>query len=223
MRYSNSLEIIAMTLLWGAVLIWYDIAFNQHFFQMDATRMRAMASPQVSLWLKHIGCSNRPAELQQVLGSIPWLGKVTLRQASSMASEAAGHAPKPPETQCDLGLLAEVRDVQQADFVELEQALAQRQIVPSTFEFGGLAHFAVRAQVANLCSECVQAANEALIPRKDAKLGSTFKWLDSKRVNLKEQTITAFVRFNHEAHLDEISRALEQAGFPLLSLRVVVE
>ena len=88
----------------------------------------------------------------------------------------------------------------------------------------GIPHFGLKAKLANLnCESCARAALDAMTPRRDPKFGVTFKWLDSKRVNIKEQTITAFVRFNNTIHIDEMTRALTQAGLPPLSLHVVLE
>ena len=62
-----------------------------------------------------------------------------------------------------------------------------------------------------------------MAPRKDPKFGETFKWRDSEQVDLKDQTITAFVRFNNAVHVNEMVWALTQAGFPPFSIRVVIE
>lgn len=220
MRYSNVLEVTAMTLLWAAALIWYDIAFNQHFFAApDLTKLPS--TPQVSLWIPHVGCNGRVEEVLQALRTVPWLDQIERKGVPTGAG--ASHVPR-PETQCDLGVLAQVPQIREVNFLDIEHALRPLNVVPTTIEFGGIPHFALRAKVANLsCESCARAAMEALTPRRDPRGGMTLKWLDSKRVNLRDQTITAFVRFNNAVHIDELTRALTQAGLPPLSLHVVLE
>jgi hypothetical protein len=225
MRYSNALEIAAMTLLWAVVLIWYDIAFNQQFFRPDVARVQALSLPQVNLWIQHVGCSGKAEEVMQALQALPWLSKPELKRAQGVPeADAAGQAKRPEGTHCDVGVLANVSQIERADFVEIDNVLRPLNVVPTTVEFGGIPHFALKARLANLtCEPCARVAMDALTPRKDPKFGVTFKWLDSRRVNIKEQTITAFVRFNNTVHIDEMTRALTQAGLPPLSLHVVLE
>ena len=233
MRYSNALEITAMTLLWAAVLIWYDIAFNQHFFQPNLAQVQTFASPQVDLWIPNVGCSGKVEKMLQALRALSWLDQPTLKRApGASGTGTAAQAKRPDALSCGVGVLANVRDVKQADFMEIYNALRPLDVMPTTVEFGGMPHFALQAKVANLrCEACDQAAIDALrraaasalSPRKDPKLGETFKWLDSKRVDLKDQTITAFVRFNNAVHVNEMVWALTQAGFPPFSIRVVIE
>ena len=97
-------------------------------------------------------------------------------------------------------------------------------VVPAEVEFGGIPHFALIAKVSQLmgCLPCVQAAREAMAPKKDPKMGSTFKWLDSARVAEEEQAITAYVRYGYGADVGELIRTLDQAGFSPSSIRIMV-
>lgn len=230
MRYSNKVEVIAMILLWAAVLIWYDIAFNKHFFAPTTERVHQLSSPQVLMWIPHIGCAQGKAdELQRTLQSLPWLKVPTIKQPSEMAAMDPAMAMKPgselaTEAKCGLGVLAEVQDVAKADFIALRSVMARIGVVPTMLEFGGIPHFALKAKVANLaCDSCMEAAMGAFIAQKDPRFGTTFKWLDSRRVNAKEHTITAFVRYNSVAHIEEMLRALEHAGFAPESLQIVLQ
>ena len=232
MRYSNALEIIAMTLLWAAVLIGYDNAFNQHFFQPNVAHVQAISTPQVNLWIQNVGCSGKVEKTMQALSALSWLDKPKLKRAPETTRAGTEvHAKGPAAMSCDVGVLANVRDVEQADFMAIYDVLRPLDVVPTTVEFGGIPHFALQAKVANLrCDACDQAtmqalrrsAVRALSPRKDP-MGETFKWLDSKQVDLKAQRITAFVRFNNGAHVNEMVWALTQAGLPPLSIYVVLE
>jgi hypothetical protein len=234
MRYSNALEITAMTLLWAAVLIWYDMAFNKHFFSPSTAQVQALAVPQVDLWIQNVGCSDKVDKTLQALRTLSWLDKPELKHAPTPGTGSEAHAQRPDTRTCDVGILANVRDVKQADFMEIYNTLRPLDVVPTTVEFGGVPHFALEAKVANLdCAACANdmmraralegAAWDALTPRKDPKFGETFKWRDSAHVDLKNQTVTAFVRFNNPAHINEMVWGLTQAGFPPLSMRVVIE
>jgi hypothetical protein len=233
MRYSNALEIIAMTLLWAAVLIGYDRIFNQHLFQPSMAQVQALSTPQVTLWIQNVGCSGKVEKTLQALRALSWLDMPERqRMPETPGAGTAVHAPGPPTMSCDITVLAKVRDVEAADFMAIYNVLRPLDVVPTMVEFGGIPHFALQAEVANLhCEACDRAmldalrrsAAHALAPRKDPQLGETFKWLDSKRVDLQAQTITAFVRFNNVAHVDEMVEALTQAGLPPWSIQVVLE
>jgi hypothetical protein len=233
MRYSNAFEITAMTLLWAAALIWYDIAFNQHLFRPPMADITHFSSPQVNLWIQHVGCTGKADDTMQALRALSWLDQVELTgRTGTPGAGTEAHTNRPAAVQCDIGVLAHVRQVEQADFMEIYNALRPLDVVPTTVEFGGIPHFALQAKVANLsCEACDEAATEvlkraaanAMAPRKDPKFGETFKWRDSEQVDLKDQTVTAFVRFNNPAHINEMVWALTQAGFPPWSIHIVIE
>jgi hypothetical protein len=117
-----------------------------------------------------------------------------------------------------------VGDVAKADFVELRNTLRSVGVVPAEVAFGGVPHFALSAKVSQLmnCPPCVQAAREAMSPKKDPKMGSTFMWLDSARVSEEEQTITAYVRYGYGADIRELIWTLDQAGLPPSSIRIMI-
>ena len=233
MRYSNALEIIIMTLLWAAVLIGYDRSFNQHFFQPNMAQVEALPTPQVDLWIPNVKCSGKVEGTLQALRTLSWLDNPDLKHVPGTSGTiTAAHEQYLEAKSCDVGVLANVRNVEQADFMAIYDVLRPLEVVPTTVEFGGIPHFALQAKVPNLrCDACDQATMDALrrsavlalSPRKDPKLGETLKWLDSKQVDLNAQTITAFVRFNNGAHVNEMVWALTQAGFPPSSIQVTIE
>lgn len=224
MHSSRPLVIIILTLLWAGILITYDKMYNKYFYKPQQAQLSTLTSPQLSVWIQHVGCTGKTEEVVQVLQKIAWLSKLSVKRPGEMAGMSAEMGVKrPEEQQCDIGVVANVEDIAQVDFMEIDRALRARNIVPTTLEFGGIPHFGLRVQLANLCDTCAREAVDALSPRKDAKGTVTFKWLDSRRANPKDQTLTAFVRFHHEAHIEEMIRALDQAGFPPLSMRIVLE
>src|SRR5713226_3989542 len=112
MRYSNALEIIAMTLLWAAVLIGYDNAFNQHFFQPNMAQVQAIGTPQVTLWIQNVGCSGKVEKTLQALSTLSWLDMPERKRApETPRAGTAVHAKGPVAMSCDLSVLANVRDV----------------------------------------------------------------------------------------------------------------
>jgi hypothetical protein len=210
MRFSNAKEIIAMALVWALVLIVYDRLFSKHLFAPTAADVAKFTQPQVTMWMSHVGCSRGFAEVLQAIKTLPWLGE----------PEVVEDPMKP----CGRGVMVHVGDVAEADFMELRQTLNRVGVMPAELEFGGIPHFALRAKVSQLmgCLPCVQAAREAMAPKKDPKMGSTFKWLDSVKVGEEEQAITAYVRYGYGADVGELIRTLDQAGFPPSSIRIVV-
>jgi hypothetical protein len=210
MRYSSAKEIIAMALAWAFVLIVYDQLFSKHLIAPTAADMAKFTHPQVTMWMSHVGCSRSLDDVLQTVKTLPWLGEPTV-------TEDAG---KP----CGRGFTVNVSDVARADFMELHNALRSAGVMPAEIIFGGIPHFALRAQVSQLlgCLPCVQATHEAVSPKKDPKMGSTFKWLDSARVGEEEQTITAYARYGYGADVGELIQSLDQAGFPPSSIRIVV-
>ena len=210
MRFSNAKEIVAMALVWALALIGYDQLFSKHLFAPAPAALAKFTQPQVRIWMSHVGCSGGLEAVLQAVKTLPWLGE----------PEVMEDASKP----CGRGLIVTVRDVEKADFMELHNTLHNVGVVPAEIEFGGIPHFALIAKVSQLvgCLPCVQAAQEAISPKKDPKMGSTFKWLDSAKVGEEEQTITAYVRYGYGADVGELRRTLDQAGFPPSSIRIMV-
>ena len=210
MRYSNAKEIVVMALVWALALIAYDQLFSKHLFAPTAADVVKLTHPQVAMWMSHVGCSRGLDEVLQAIKTLPWLGEPQVMEDAS----------KP----CGRGLSVNVGDVEKADFMELRNTLRGVGVLPAEIEFGGIPHFALRAKVSQLlgCLPCVQAAQEAVSPKKDPKMGSTFKWLDSAKVGEEEQTITAYVRYGYGADIGELIRTLDQAGFPPSSIHIVV-
>jgi hypothetical protein len=210
MRYSNAKEIVAMALVWALVLIVHDRLFSKHLFAPTPAAVAKFTHPQVTMWMNHVGCSGGLAHALQAISTLPWLSEPQVVEDVS----------KP----CGRGLRVNVLDVAKADFMELRHTLRNVGVVPAEVESGGIPHFALRATVSQLmgCVPCVQAAREAMAPKKDPKMGSTFKWLDSAKVGEEEQTITAYVRYGYGADVGELIRTLDQAGFSPSSVRIMV-
>ena len=218
MRYSNAKEIVAMTLVWALALIVYDKTFSKQLYKPTPERVAQFTTPEVGMLINHVACSGSTEEVARILKMLPWLGepKFTEQKKPQHTAFTGG--------MCALRILVGVRDIGQADFVVLADTLRKISISPAELEFGGIPHFALKAEVPRFidCPSCVEAAQAAVSPKKDLKVQSTFKWLDSARVDPAEQTITAYARFGYEAHVEELMQALDQAGFPPTSIRIVV-
>jgi hypothetical protein len=168
----------------------------------------------------------------------------TAPEAQPLPHSTAPMQTEQPQEPCAVRVLAAVQSIEQVDFMEITRTLRELGIVPTALAFGGIPRFALRAEVSDLsCDTCVQAAKDALMPLpvsasyyfsastrqpsetdvlRVSKL-TTFEWLDDRRVNLEENTITAHVLQNHTARVGEMIRALEGAGLLPLSLRIVVD
>src|SRR5262249_17134810 len=118
MRYSNVIEITIMTLLWAAVLIWYDKASKP-----TAAQVQAVSKPQVDLWIPNVRCSGKVAGALQALNDVPWLDKPDLKNIRTSGTDGEAQAQHPDATSCDIGVLANVQDVDRADFIEIYNVL----------------------------------------------------------------------------------------------------
>lgn len=217
LRVSRPQQIIALTVAWALVLILTDVLFSKHLFAPSPEALTKFTRPEVRLWIDHVGCSGALEEVRQAMGGLGWVGTVEV-----VGGDHAG--PEPAPSPCGRGFLLTVTDVAQADFVTLTGALRRLGAVPGAIEFGGVPHFALKAEVTELvsCPECVVAARQAMIPERDPRLGGTLQWLDSARVSAEERSVTAYVRFGYVADVREMLQKLEQAGFAPRSLRIEV-
>jgi hypothetical protein len=57
MRFSNAMEIVAMTLARALALIVCDRGFSKHLFALTLAALATFTQPQVTMWLSHVGCS----------------------------------------------------------------------------------------------------------------------------------------------------------------------
>ena len=241
MRYSNAWQIIAMTVVWGLILLGVREVLNKPVEQIQV----GFKTPQVSLFIQHVGCNEQYTEVVQALKKLPWLGEPLVRRGQELAQTPGAPRepvrPAQPEELCAARVQAEVVNVGQADLVELVDTLRDIGIVPALFEFGGLPRFALQAKVPDLsCQSCARAAMDALTPlpvsasyyistsvEKGADISAakltTFRWLEAKNVDIPQHTITASVKQNEVARVGAMLRALEGAGLLPLSLRIMVQ
>lgn len=223
MRYSNAWQIIAMTIVWALMLVTYDRLFSKGLFAPTPEQVARLTTPEVWMRIDHVACSGGSEEVVRAIKTLPWLGEPEVKEEPKLLSAEENKKAR-LAVSCAIVVMADVHDVAQADFVEVTNALRKFGIFPAGLEFGGIPHFALEAEVSHhiRCPSCEQAAKNAMTPKKDPELGVTFKWLDSARVNQEAKTITAYVKYNHIAHIGVMIRALDQAGFPPLSMGVQV-
>ena len=233
-RYSNAGQIIFMMIGW-AIVLW--IISNTFGGKAEPLVNPSAASPEISMFMRHIGCSEQHKDqVLHALGTLSWLG--TAKITHDHPWEAAEKEEEESEAldPCAAYVTAPVKDVQQADFMQLIKALQDIGFTPKAIEFGGLAHFSLLASVSDLsCKSCKRAVLEALTPLQvsvtyyattnqgeiDPSRLTSFTWLQSKSLNQTANTIKMNVYSNHAARIDEIIRALGGAGLLPLSVRVV--
>jgi hypothetical protein len=232
-RYSNAGEIVIMTIAWAVVLVVLAKTFESH---VEPLVNPAATSPEISMFVRHIGCSDQQErQVIQALAGLPWLGGATITPDHPWETPEEKEAE--PEEPCSAFVTTPVEDVKQADFMQLIKTLYDIGIAPKAIEFGGLADFALMANVSDLsCKSCKRAALEALTPLKvsvtyyattnqgeiDPSRITSFTWLESKSLNQSAHTITAKVHRNSSARVSEMVRALEGAGFLPLSVRIMI-
>lgn len=235
MRYSNFWQIIAMTIVWAVVLMAIDKAAHR---PTDHMMPKTLSTPQVNLFVQHVGCNGRDKDIVQVFTSMPWLAPAQVLIGEQMAETHKPHEELRPEEKCAALIRANVTNLEQVDFVALLQALRDIHIIPGALEFGGVKDFDLVVQLGDLsCLSCVRGAEEALTPLKvsaayyfstsgtevNPNKVTTFTWMKSRSVDKQKNTATATVRTNHIARVWEMIRALENAGLPPLAVRVMVK
>lgn len=227
MGMSRTQQVVALMLVWAAVLIGYDRMFNKHLFAPPASAVKSM-KPQIHMYINHLCCSGCQDVAFSALKTLPWLGEPSLVNKEKLPTrEEAGSASKEQHgSQSSNGgeVVVDINNVPLVDFVALNEALRKVSLVAGEMEVGGLPHFSLRADIDHMCCKmCVTAAQEGMAPKKDPKFGSTLQWLDSANVSQVGKSITAFVRFGKNADVAEFFRVLDQTGFAPKSVRMVVE
>ncbi len=233
MKMSNAREIIAMTIMWAAVLMWFDNIATQNKVALTAEPVQtfppSQAKPRITLRTHQVKCGDQDKQLVQALNKLQWFDNLQVRRMQNEMPTETGTPPEhaaepPPGAQCIIEVVAQVRDVKSVNFVVLTQALRNIGMAPAGLDLGGLPYFALKARLSSLnCDGCGRAALGALTPRNNPQSGTTFTWLRSTRLNLKENTVTALVRENSSASVEEMRGALERAELNLLSLRILYE
>lgn len=238
MHYAKTWQIVAMTIIWAVILI----TFKNVTTQPEEQAGKKFEKPQIHMFIQHVGCSeSRKNEVQRSLQDIAWLDKVEVKRRIDVEEEVETmeeeHERVEKQDLCTARVVADVVALEQVDFMQLMEAVSSLNLVPAAIEFGGLPRFGLQVQVYDLgCESCESAALDALLPLSvspsyyltTAKAADvektklmTFRWLDKKEVNVKANSVTAFVRDHHIARVDEVIRALTRVGLVPLSIRVV--
>jgi hypothetical protein len=247
MRNSRPREIVAMTVAWAGVLLLVQYVLGRTAAHPEADP--AFTTPRIGMFVKHVGCTEQYKEVVRALEALPWAGETRVERSGTpigTTSPEATPAPHtmstvPPEQRvelCGVRVLTEVKSVEQADLMQVHDALRALGVVPLDMEFGGLPHFALQARMADLsCAPCVAAALEALKPFPvsatyyysttsnpvEVSKQLTFQWLESRSVDTAQNAITVAVLPGRTARVSELIRSLERAGFLPSALRIVVD
>lgn len=235
-RYSNAGQIVLMMIAW-AVVLWI---ISSTFRSKDEPLVNPSAtSPEISMFMRHIECSEQHKnQVVHALDMLSWLGTAKVTRDHPWETRDKQDEEAEPEDPCAAFVTAPVKDVKQADLMQLIKALQDIGFVPKAIELGGLAHFSLIARVSDLsCKSCKRAVLEALTPLKvsvtyyattnqgkiDPSRITSFTWLESKSLNPTANTIKMNVYRNHAARVDEMVRALAGAGLLPLSVRIVAQ
>lgn len=229
MRFSNTRQIVIMTISWAAAL--YAIDFWKHprplrdLMQSGGNRAEFahITKPQIVLWMNHMCCSGCLEDLELALKGLGWIGKVSVNLdknesgalpdkdgASGLKSGQYGH-------RVDL----EVTNVATIDFVALERAVRDMGLAPERIEFGGVSHYRIEAKLKHVCCQaCARAIDEGMQMASNLRAAGPFKWLDSAKVSKEHKSITVYPKYDSTVDVTEFLQALTHMGFAPEALRV---
>jgi hypothetical protein len=116
-----------------------------------------------------------------------------------------------------------VADVDQIDFVAIDQALRTAGFVASQMQFGGVRHFRLEGRVRHLCcAMCVDACQR--MPELGlAKQAGRLRWLDSISAERSGNRIVIHARYQEPGDridVTELLAAMDEIGLPPFSLKV---
>jgi hypothetical protein len=205
------------------VLIVFDRTFNAHLFTPEGEASKEFVKPSVRILINHLCCSGCFSDTLAGLEKLGWLDNIRLVKEGLPSKEEAESEQVSPSGYANQ-VTADVTDLTQVDFVELNRSLRERGMAAGLIEFGGVPHFKMKAEVDHLCCKlCVTGLEEAFRPKKDPKYGSTLPWLDSVTVSLVGKSITIYPKQQTSVDAAEALQTMDRAGLPARNLTVDVE
>jgi copper chaperone CopZ len=185
LRFATVPQIVVMTIAWLAICLAIDYHFNPQLWAKNGEP--PPASAQLSLHVHHLRCKGCLEDIKAALGTLPAL------QNAPMTVRVTGPDSAPGDFAGWLDIT--VPDVQQIDFVALDQALRQAGFVPSQVEFGGLRHFRFEGRARHLCGPESKGDCEPLPDVGKVRRGDRLKWLDSLSLDATGSTVVFHVRY----------------------------
>jgi copper chaperone CopZ len=221
--FATTKQIIAMTLLWAAVMFGIDYAKNPRpAGMMFASRMGESThgeKPRIKLWMNHLCCSGCLSDVSAALAGISGIKvlDVVLRSKEE-ADPIAGKAP-------DLGneVELEVSNLQGVNFMAIDRALRDAGLVANRMEFSGPRHYRLQAELAHICCGlCSTGLKDGLEITKGLRAQKhDLQWLDSFDVVKEKKLVVAHARYDAVADVTELIGALNQLGFQPSSIFAV--
>ena len=228
-RFSTRGQIVALTLVWAALLFGVDLV--QRPRAIGDTFKPGVSSgagaPRLSLWINHLCCIGCLDDLAGSLARFPWAvrnGFRTQRRLPPREAFTETAEPKLPPAGAGDRVDVAVTDIRLVDFVALDRAVRDAGLVAGRIEVSGIPHvrFAVEVKHA-CCSLCAASCRRGLDVLQNLRGAGEFSWLDSVSFAPERKTVTAHARYGAAVDVTELMAGLDRVGFAPVSLTAVVD
>jgi hypothetical protein len=226
MKFASVRQIVALTALWWAALLVIDYFKNPHLWGPAPVSLVAdQEGVQVGLWFNHLCCTGCLADVREAVAALPGLGAPTV-MGKELVTRAQADAPSAAAYEYGNMVRISVNDLDQLDFVALEDALRAKGFIAARMELGGIPHFRLEADVGHLCcGMCTKATHEDIAFVKARGLGGQLKWLDSMTVDNVRKKVVVYARYlepGRTVNVAELILGLNHVGWAPRSLHVRV-
>jgi hypothetical protein len=226
MHFASSRQLIAIALVWAALLVGYEQhtiprSLRAYWVEFIGGSTRPVASaasdrPHLKLSMPHLCCSGCLDDLRAALLPLHWLGTPQV-VATPPSIEQANASPQDTAYANQLDL--DITDLASLDFLALDRALRDAGLSAEKIEVSGIGHFGLLVELPHLCCTVCSTAADAQLERL-LKLVEQGRWLDSMTVNKVKKTVTVYARLNAVVDVVDLTTALARAGFYPRSIRV---
>jgi hypothetical protein len=214
LTFSSPAQVLVMSLVWLAACVGIDYVYNPQLWGQTVTA--APASAPLSLHFHHLRCTNCLEEVKTALGTLPWLAGSSMEVRTSGEDNTVGNYAG--------WLDISVQQIDQIDFIALDQALRQAGYVASQIEFGGPLHYRLEGKARHLCSPEAKEGCEPLPDVGTIRRGDRLAWLDSMNTDATGSTVVFHVRYmqpNERIDVKELFAAMDNYGMYPSTLQVI--
>ena len=221
-RLATNAQILAMALAWLVICMGIDFTFNRHLWA--GTALVPPSSVPLSLRLNHLCCTSCLDGVKKALATLPWLkdAPMSVREGNLRTQEQAEVAG--PAGDYGGWLDIRVKDLDQIDFVAIDQALRAEGFVTSQMLFGGLRHFRLEGRVRHMCCGMCKDACERLPELSRTRQSGRLRWLDSATAERSLGKVVFHARYQEpqdRVDVTELLAAMDQIGLPPFTLKVI--
>lgn len=228
MKFANARQIIALTLLWTAMLYGADSIMHPRPLAAILSRppeesVGQSSRPRVTLSLNHLCCTGCLSDLRAALARMPWAGTVRLAKENVPTRSEADAGREPPGGFANR-VEIDITRLEGVDFMALESAVRRAGFAIQWIEVSGLSHYHLEADLPHFCCRvCSLAAAQQTAMVKTLRATGRFKWLDSISVLKPRKRLIAYARYGQSANVSEFEEAIERMGFAPSAIRLSIE